>query len=387
MQKVFKRALTVALAIGVLAGCASEEDSIHMAPLPVVKNAFTPETLWSDSVGDGVAGYFSRLTPAIGDGKIFVADRDGLVEALDPSNGKVLWKQDFEGDTSAKLSGGIVYSSGVIYIGSENADVLAINAENGDEIWRAKVQGEVLSKPLVDEGLVVVNTSNGFLQALDVSTGESKWQISSEVPTLTLRGDSSPVAISGGVFWGQANGRLAGALMHNGQLLWQQAIAAPKGATEIDRLVDVDATPVIAGDRLYAIGYNGSLVSIELRTGQIAWKRNYSSATNFIVDANTLYLVTEKDHIVAVDARSGTEIWQNKDLEYRQLTAPAAIDGYLVVGDAEGYLHWLDQSTGDFVSQESIGGGGMSVPPVALDDDAFIVSTRDGKIKKMQISQ
>lgn len=37
MQKVFKRALTVALAIGVLAGCASEEDSIHMAPLPVVK--------------------------------------------------------------------------------------------------------------------------------------------------------------------------------------------------------------------------------------------------------------------------------------------------------------------------------------------------------------
>lgn len=101
--------------------------------------------------------------------------------------------------------------------------------------------------------------------------------------------------------------------MHNGQLLWQQAIAAPKGATEIDRLVDVDATPVIAGDRLYAIGYNGSLVSIELRTGQIAWKRNYSSATNFIVDANTLYLVTEKNHIVAVDARSGTEIWQNKD--------------------------------------------------------------------------
>lgn len=387
MHKVLKRALAVAVAVSVLSGCASEVDSIHMAPLPKVDNSFTPKTDWSRSVGDGVSGYYSKLTPVVSQNKVFVADRNGLVEALNPSNGKVLWENDLEKDTPVKISGGLVLAEGKIFMGTENADVIALDAETGKEVWRAKVAGEVLSKPLVDSGIVVVNTSSGVLQALNADTGKSKWQISNEIPTLTLRGTSSPVAIAGGVFWGLSNGRLEGAILNNGQVLWQQTISTPKGSTEIDRLVDVDAAPVIAGDRLYAIGYNGSLVSIDLRSGQIAWKRNYSSATNFVVDGNELFLVTSKDHIVAVDARSGTELWQNKDLQYRQLSAPAVIDGYLVTGDAEGYLHWLDTQSGEFVSQESIDGSGIAVPPVALDNNGFIVVTRDGEINKMQISK
>ncbi|WP_087846325.1 outer membrane protein assembly factor BamB [Photobacterium malacitanum] len=387
MHKVLKRALAVAVAVSVLSGCASEVDSIHMAPLPKVDNTFTPKTDWSRSVGDGVSGYYSKLTPVVSQNKVFVADRNGLVEALNPSNGKVLWENDLEKDTPVKISGGLVLAEGKIFMGTENADVIALDAETGKEVWRAKVAGEVLSKPLVDSGIVVVNTSSGVLQALNADTGKSKWQISNEIPTLTLRGTSSPVAIAGGVFWGLSNGRLEGAILNNGQVLWQQTISTPKGSTEIDRLVDVDAAPVIAGDRLYAIGYNGSLVSIDLRSGQIAWKRNYSSATNFVVDGNELFLVTSKDHIVAVDARSGTELWQNKDLQYRQLSAPAVIDGYLVTGDAEGYLHWLDTQSGEFVSQESIDGSGIAVPPVALDNNGFIVVTRDGEINKMQISK
>lgn len=387
MHKVLKRALAVAVAVSVLSGCASEVDSIHMAPLPKVDNTFTPKTDWSRSVGDGVSGYYSKLTPVVSQNKVFVADRNGLVEALNPSNGKVLWENNLEKETPVKISGGLVLAEGKIFMGTENADVIALDAETGKEVWRAKVAGEVLSKPLVDSGIVVVNTSSGVLQALNADTGKSKWQISNEIPTLTLRGTSSPVAIAGGVFWGLSNGRLEGAILNNGQVLWQQTISTPKGSTEIDRLVDVDAAPVIAGDRLYAIGYNGSLVSIDLRSGQIAWKRNYSSATNFVVDGNELFLVTSKDHIVAVDARSGTELWQNKDLQYRQLSAPAVIDGYLVTGDAEGYLHWLDTQSGEFVSQESIDGSGIAVPPVALDNNGFIVVTRDGEINKMQISK
>ncbi|EAS44400.1 outer membrane protein assembly factor BamB [Photobacterium profundum] len=384
MQKVFKRALTVALTLGVLAGCASEEDTNQMAPLPVVENTIASTQVWSQTIGDGVEGYFSRLSPAIGYGKIFAADRNGLVKALDPENGKVIWQQDLQGDVTAKLSGGITLSYGKLFIGTENADVIALDEETGEEIWRTKVEGEVLAKPLVDNGMVVVNTSRGVLQALDAETGEAKWQLSSEVPTLTLRGDSSPVAISGGIFWGQANGRLAGALMNTGQMLWQQPIGSPKGATEIDRLVDVDASPVIAGERLYALGYNGALVSIELRSGQVAWKRAYSSATDFAIDGSQLYLVTDKDHIVAVDTRSGTELWQNKDLEYRLLSAPAVISGYLVLGDSEGYLHWLDPYTGEFVAQQATDGSGFAIPPIAL-DDGYLVVTRDGKINKMQM--
>ncbi|MGR2768183.1 outer membrane protein assembly factor BamB [Photobacterium ganghwense] len=384
MQKVLKQAISVALAVGLLAGCASEEDNIQMAPLPEVESAFTPTQSWSSSVGDGISHFFSKLTPAQGYGKIFVADRVGLVKALDPETGDLIWEKDLETDIPARLAGGISLSYGKVFIGSENAEVIALDEETGELVWRHPVEGEVLSKPLVDEGLVVVNTSRGVLQALDAETGQSRWQLGSEVPTLTLRGDSSPVSISGGVFWGMANGRLAGALLNNGQMLWQQPIGSPKGATEIDRLIDVDATPVISGERLYAVGYNGNLVSIDLRTGQAAWKRNFSSATDFVVDGSQVYLINDQDHVVAVDARSGTPLWTNNTLEYRLLSAPTVINGYLVVGDSEGYLHWLDRYTGDFVAQQKTDGSGIAVPPLVL-PDGYLVMTRDGRIYKMQM--
>ncbi|AJR09707.1 outer membrane protein assembly factor BamB [Photobacterium gaetbulicola] len=384
MQKVLKQAVSIALAVGLLAGCASEEDTIQMAPLPVVENTFTPVQGWSSKVGNGVGHFFSKLSPAVGYGKVFVADRNGLVKALDPDTGKEIWQQDLEEDMPARLAGGISLSYGKVFIGTENAEVIALDETTGEVAWRQTVEGEVLSKPLVDEGLVVVNTSRGILQALDANSGESRWQLGSELPTLTLRGDSSPVSISGGVFWGQANGRLAGALMGNGQMLWQQPIGSPKGGTEIDRLVDVDASPVIDGERLFALGYNGSLVSIDLRTGQAAWKRNYSSATDFVIDGSQLYLITDKDHLVAVDTRSGMELWSNNQLEYRLLSAPAVINGYLVVGDSEGYLHWLDPYSGDFVAQQETDGSGIAVPPVRM-SDGYLVITRNGRINKMQM--
>ncbi|OAN14296.1 outer membrane protein assembly factor BamB [Photobacterium jeanii] len=384
MQKVFKQAVTIALTLGVLAGCAGEEESIQKAPLPVVESNFTPVKGWSHKVGSGVGQYFSNLSPAMGYGKLYVADRDGIVQALDPETGKVIWTQDLESDVTAKLSGGLTLSYGKVFIGTENAEVIALDEETGEEVWRSKVEGEVLAAPLVDEGLVIVNTSRGVLQALDADNGEDKWRLSGDVPTLTLRGDSAPVSISGGVFWGQANGRLAGALINTGQMLWQQPIGSPKGSTEIDRLVDVDAQPVISGERLYAVGYNGNLVAIDLRTGQPVWKRSYSSANNFIVAGSQVYLITDKDHIVAVDARSGTEIWQNKELEYRLLTSPVVINGNIVVGDSEGYLHWLDPYTGEFTAQQLVDDSGIAVPPLSV-DDGYLIMTRDGQINKMQM--
>ncbi len=134
---------------------------------------------------------------------------------------------------------------------------------------------------------------------------------------------------------------------------------------------------------LYAVGYNGQLVAIDLRSGRPAWKRTYSSATDFLVVGSYLFLITDKDHVVAVDARSGTELWQNNDLEYRQLTAPVAISGYVVVGDAEGYLHWMDPNSGEFVAQQKLDSSGIAVAPVKV-DDGYVVITRDGTISKKQ---
>ncbi|MGF1908822.1 outer membrane protein assembly factor BamB [Vibrio kasasachensis] len=386
MKKLLNKALTTVAVISVLAGCASEEDTIVMAPVPQVDSEFTASSVWSRSVGSGVEQYFSKLSPQYAYGKVFVASRNGEVKALDPENGDELWAIDLEQDVSARLSGGIAAAYDKLFIGSENGEIIALNQETGELLWRTPVQGEVLSTPATDENLVMAHTSEGVLVALSQQSGEQKWAISTEVPTLTLRGTSAPVAVSGGVFWGTANGRLAAAVVQRGQLIWQQPIGTPKGATEIDRIVDVDASPMLMGSTLYVVGYNGQLTAIDLRSGQPAWKRTYSSATDLANDGSRIFLVTEKDHLVAVDARSGTELWSNKQLEHRLVTAPKVIGDYLVVGDSEGYLYWVDRSSGEFVAMQEEGSGGFAVAPIQL-NDGFVVTTRNGNVKKLTLSQ
>lgn len=383
MHKGWKQIGAVAVLGALLAGCAGEEDSIQMAPVPVVNSEFTPTQAWSSQVGDGVGQYFSRLSPTEAYGKVFAADREGVVKAIGSEDGQTVWSVDLGEEAPALISGGLTASYNKVYLGTETGDLIALDEETGDTVWRSNVGGEILSKPLADAGVVIVNTSRGELAAFDAESGEERWRISSDVPNLTLRGDSSPASVSGGVFWGMGNGRLGAAFIENGNIIWQQPIASPKGATEIDRLVDVDASPVIEGSLLYAVGYNGQLVAIDLRSGRPAWKRTYSSATDFLVVGSYLFLITDKDHVVAVDARSGTELWQNNDLEYRQLTAPVAISGYVVVGDAEGYLHWMDPNSGEFVAQQKLDSSGIAAAPVKV-EDGYVVITRDGTISKKQ---
>ncbi|MGB2078423.1 MAG: outer membrane protein assembly factor BamB [Vibrio sp.] len=385
MKKLFQRTLAITGITLAIMGCSSEEDNIVMSPLPEVQSEFTPTTVWSNSVGSGVGQFFSKLAPAYdGIDKIFVASRDGDVKAINSDTGETVWDIEIESKGPARLAGGITAALDKMVIGSENGMVYAISNDDGSILWQQKVDGEIVSKPLIDSGLVVVNTSKGSLVGLSELDGSQMWEINNDVPNLTLRGESSPVTVAGGVFWGMSNGRLGAAILERGQVLWQQPIGTPKGATEIDRIVDVDSTPLIVDSTLFTVGINGQLVAVDLRSGQPMWKRPYSSALDLASDGSDVFVVTDKDRVAAVDMRSGTELWSNKKLEYRQLTAPTVINNYVVVGDTEGYLHWMDPYSGDFVAQQLIEKDGIAVPPLVL-SDGYVVVTRDGSVKKMAI--
>lgn len=384
MARWLKHFIVAATMTTVIAGCSSETDTLIMAPVPAVTSEFTPKTLWQSSIGQGVGQYFSKLKPTFAYNTIYLASRNGELKAISPEDGQVVWKAKVTNKRLPRLSGGITAANNQLYIGSENGDVYAVDAKTGETKWISQVTGEVLASPAVDAGLVIVNTSDGSLVALDQKTGVQRWSIASEVPNLTLRGDSSPVALSGGVFWGTANGRLAAAISSHGQMIWQQTVGLPKGSTEIERLVDVDSTPLVIGGILYSVGYNGQLVAVDLRSSKVSWKRPYSSASDMATDGGRLFIVSDNDHLVAVDARSGLELWSNKQLENRLLTNPVVIKNRLVVGDSEGYLHWLDRATGQFVAQQFIDKSGLAVAPIVL-SDGYLVVTRNGDVKKLTI--
>ncbi|QTF07536.1 outer membrane protein assembly factor BamB [Brenneria izadpanahii] len=383
-----KTLLVGLVSAALLSGCSlfnSEEDVVTMSPLPTVENQFTPTKVWSRSVGSGIGEFYSNLHPAWQDNHVFAADRKGTVKALDLDSGAEIWHTDlsekagFFSRTPALLSGGVAVAGNHVYVGSEKAQVFALNAEDGTLAWQTKVAGEVLSRPVSSDGVVLIHTSNGMLQALDEADGAIKWTVNLDMPTLSLRGESAPTTAYGAAIVGGDNGRVNAVLINQGQLIWQQRISQPSGATEIDRLNDVDTTPVVAGELVYALGYNGNMTALDLRSGQIMWKRELGSVHDFIVDGDHIYLVDQNDRVVALNTNGGVNLWRQSDLLHRNLTAPVLYNGYLVVGDAEGYLHWLNTADGRFVAQQKVDSSGFLSKPV-IASDKLLIQAKNGEV-------
>ncbi|MGJ0626763.1 outer membrane protein assembly factor BamB [Xenorhabdus bovienii] len=382
-----RKTLLVGLVASVLlAGCSSEQDTLAMSPLPKVENQFNPRVIWDKSVGSGVGQYYSHLSPVWQGSTVYVADRTGVVKAFEVDTGKELWATDLSEKAGflssrlpALLSGGLTVSGERLYVGTEQAKVIALDTTNGKVEWESSVAGEALSRPVVSDGLVLIHTGNGLLQALNETNGSAVWSVNMDTPSLSVRGESAPAVAYGAAIVGGDNGRISAVLMSQGQLIWQQRIAQMTGSTEIGHLNDVDMTPVISNNIIYAIAYNGNLVAMDMRSGQLIWKRDIGSVNEMVVTDDHIFIVDQNDRILSLRKSDGVTLWTQSDLLHRNLTAPEMYNGYLVVGDAEGYLHWLNMADGKFVAQHKVDGSGLLSRPVVA-GDKLMVQAKDGKV-------
>ena len=395
-KKILKKKIVVVclIALGISACSSTDEvDKTLPADLEEINQQFEPKVLWEESVGGGADDYFSRITPVIAYNKLFTSSRQGDVAAIDPKTGDELWSIDlsdigdksgfFESKKSALISGGPVAGINKIFLGSENGKIYALDAETGKLDWQSSIKGEVLSAPAIDSGVLVVNSSSGVMKAFNASTGEELWKIDQDIPALTLRGISAPSISSGGVFIGTPDGNLSVYILTNGQQGWSSPIGEASGSTEFERVIDVDSSPVVFGDKVYTISSRGHLVALELRTGQVVWKRQYSSYTDLLISTNNIYLTDDKGHIYAVDRLNGTEKWSQLALTNRDVTGPVQIGDYIIVGDFEGYMHWLNATTGEIVSRHHVDSSGLHVSPTVLDGIIYS-QARNGDIQAIK---
>jgi outer membrane protein assembly factor BamB len=382
----------------------SEEEEIEVRRLKPIDAQFTLEALWEHDVGNGVGNFYSRLQPAIAYGNVYVGSRQGDVYALDQDSGKVVWERNFatysnqgflsglatlwSSGISAKIAGGMTVTANTVYFGTEDGFVYALNAESGETLWQIDVRGEVLAAPSVDAGIVVISTGAGSLIGLQVSDGSEAWRYDSDVPPLSLRGISSPVASNGGAIVGTAAGKLQVNIIDTGVVAWEAAVTTPSGATELERIVDIDSKPIIFGGNIYTISYDGTLAAVELRSGRVVWKREYSSYQSIALKGNALFVVDNNSNIYAIDRRNGVELWSQGRLKGRNLTGAAPMADYVVVGDQFGFLHWLDQQEGTLVARYQLGGDDedeaiFSTPVVA--NETLYATTRDGVIAAVKV--
>jgi len=319
--------------------------------------------LWNGRYGKGADTLYLKLLPAALDEHVFTADRDGRTMAIDASTGKVVWS---ERDKKRRISGGPGVGEGKVYVGTSEAQVVARDAQSGKKQWIAEVSSEVLAAPVAAEGVVAVRTGDGKLYALDAESGHEKWVFDRTIPTLTLRGTAPAVIYGGMVIAGFDNGRMTALDLETGKELWETRLAEPTGRSELERLVDIDAEPVIRDDTAYIDSFQGRVAAVSLSDGSLEWTRDISSYNEVAVDDENVYVSDERGYVWALSRADGSSVWQQKKFKNRQLTGPLRYRDYVIVGDFEGYLHWLDASTGEVVGRGRIDKARIIAKPIDI---------------------
>lgn len=356
----------------------------------------TIKRLWRARIGDGLGRKYLTVAPAVVADRVIGADAYGVVQAHDRFSGKRLWQAkvgDPDGEPFYRfwdrrdpgfVTGAVGAGDGNVLIGTTRGEVIALDVADGAERWRTPTASEVLTPPATGGSLVFAQTSDGRLMAMEGASGTMRWSFDTQVPILTLRGTATPVFADGVVYSGFASGKVSAVRADNGQPLWEQRVQLPEGRSELDRMVDIDAAPLVDGGNVYAVSYQGRLVALRRTDGALVWDFETSSYVDLASGYGNVYVVDEHGVVTAIDRGSADVVWAQDGLKNRGLTSPLVFGNYVIVGDRDGYLHVIAQSDGRFVARRRLDGDGLRSPMVVADEVVYVI-TNSGDLVALSV--
>jgi len=368
------------LSMALLQGCNwirswGEPEPTDPAPLVDFDATVKVKKVWSTSVGDGMGKAGIRMPPMFVDGVIYAADYEGRLMALNAENGRKRW----EIKTKQPFSGGPFVAESLLVMGTLDGTVLAFDASNGAERWSARVSSEVLALPGITEDVVVVRAIDGRVFGLDADTGARLWIYDHSVPLLTLRGNTDILVRGSTVYVGYADGTVVALRIGDGTVIWNQSVVSPEGRTELERLADIGTQMVIIASDLILSDYKNRVASLAADSGRLLWFKDISSATGVQVDRTNLAVSDKDGNLWLLDRRNGSTLWKIDQMTNRGLTRPAFYGDLVVVGDKEGYLHWIDTKDGKFVAREREGRKGFASAPLTVGTTLYVL-TKNGNL-------
>jgi len=382
-------------------GGTSKNAAAEPAELVKMTNSITVTRLWSTGVGSGEGKLWLRQKPAIAGNKVYVVDDNGKVLALDATSGKTLWESKAlemksggsrllfwrKHSTETGLTSSAGVGGGLVVVGGRNGEVLALDAETGSKKWSAKITSEVISTPLIADDRVIVRGGDGRTFGFDIADGTRKWVFDRALPSLSVRGNGSPVLGTGVVYIGYEDGTVVMLRIADGLQGWEQAIADPDGRTELDRVADVDGEIQVGGEAVFATSFHGQSMALSLNNGRPLWTRDIGSYGGLAMNETTLVVADKQGVVHGLSRTDGTGTWKQEGLQRRMLTTPVIQGNYAVVGDLEGYLHWMKLDTGEIVARVRVQSAYLRGTPVISNDGVLYALTTEGELAAYKLDQ
>ncbi|MUG33021.1 MULTISPECIES: outer membrane protein assembly factor BamB [Psychrobacter] len=317
------------------------------------------------------------------DGKqIVAASNSGKVSSYG-LNGQALWSTDLKED----IVGGVAFdgASQTAVVTTKSARVVALNTADGSIKWQNKLSGTVLAPALIHNNRVLLSANDGVMHGLSLQTGESIWKFTTQTPSISVRGSAKPTLLDQRTaLLGGADGRLHAVDIEAGIPLWNRRVGIPSGASEIQRMTDIDGTPTVDQGQLLAVSYSGQLLAADLASGQVTFLQEAASKNSLAVTDRAVISTTLDGKVKAYNRQTGELLWENDDLAYRQLSNPERVGNYIAIGDLDGVVHFLSPEDGRIVSRTQTKG---AINKLTSASGYLLTQTKSGQVSVWRMAR
>lgn len=311
--------------------------------------ATAPKLVWRFDTGGEVYS-----SPAIANGVLYVASKDGILYALDAATGAERWRFEIS-EYVTRSSPAVV--DGTVFVGGGFA-FHAINAATGQERWSVPIRYAGQASPTIASGVAIVTSQEGWIYALDVATGETVWRTATDGLAF-----GAPAIIGDQVIYGTDNGVVNKVELGSGRLTWRVTVA---GA--------VFASPVVSPTMALVTTQAGTLIALDLVDGAQLWSVAHGGSEAASLSDDLVVLSGSDAGIYGIDPSSGAQRWIYPAGK-REITAPVTT-GDMVLAGAGDTLLAIDPATGDALWY-FLAGDIIETSPVVIDGHVFFGS-RDG---------
>ena len=370
--------LIICLTLIAVSGCSSSGGNLpDPAPLNAINQQVQLVQHWSVAVGKGDVKSSSVMQPLLSGSAIFAASGQQL-GSFNVDTGEVNWKIDL----AEKVTAGVGQINEQLFVVTRSGKLVSVSSVDGSVLWQVNASSEALAAPQANSEIVVVQTVDGKVSAYSITDGNFQWSYSANLPSLTLRGTSTPLVTKSYTYAGFASGKLVALDNQVGNEVWQKSISSAQGRSEIERLVDIDGALTLVDDLLYVSSYQGNIAAIDALTGTVRWQQPVSSISGTALVGDAILVVDAQDTVLAYDRERGHVLWQNDALKHRLLTSPMGLANQALVVDTEGYAHVLQLSDGEFIGRQKLAIKGARIGSKSYQDNIFLLSL-DGRLTRL----
>jgi outer membrane assembly lipoprotein YfgL len=322
-----------ALAALLAAGCAN--DTAKPTPLEPNPGKIAGREAWHLSFSN-----FGSQGVAVAGQNFVIAARNGAIVGVDAASGKELWRAD-AGD---RLSTGVGTDGRFLAVVTRDGDVVTF--ENGKERWRTHVESAVVTAPFVAGERVFVLGVDRSVIAFDALDGRKLWTYARPGDALTLSEAGVLTAWQDTLLVGQGP-RLTALDPLKGTVRWEVPVASPRGTNEVERLADLVGPAARVGNVYCLRAFENGIGCVDAERATALWSINTGGNQAIAADADYVVSADGSDRITARRRTNGESVWASDKFQNRHLSGQIAVGKTIVFGDLEGWVHFLDRTTGE----------------------------------------